>query len=74
MRKRNLLAMAALSCFAFTANAVEYWVIKDGKLNENIVIMPNETDPVIDELKDGDATTGATYKHNEVHLKMFSWI
>ena len=69
MKKRNLLAMAALSCFAFTANAAEYWVIKDGKLNENIVIMPNETDPVIDELKDGDATTGATYKHNEVAFK-----
>ena len=69
MKKRNLLAMAALSCFAFTANAAEYWVIKDGKLNENIVIMPNETDPVIDELKDGDATTGATYKHNEVAYK-----
>ena len=69
MKKRNLLAMAALSCFAFTANAAEYWVIKDGKLNENIVIMPNETDPVIDELKDGDATTGASYKHNEVAFK-----
>ena len=69
MKKRNLLAMAALSCFAFTANAVEYWVIKDGKLNENIVIMPNETDPIIDELKDGDATTGASYKHNEVAFK-----
>ena len=35
MKKRNLLAMAALSCFAFTANAAEYWVIKDGKLNEH---------------------------------------
>ena len=69
MKKRNLLAMAALSCFAFTANAAEYWVIKDGKLNENIVIMPNETDPVIDELKDGDATTGASFKHNEVAYK-----
>ena len=69
MKKRNLLAIAALSCFAFSANAVEYWVIKDGKLNENIVIMPNETDPVIDELKDGDATTGASYKHNEVAFK-----
>ena len=69
MKKRNLLAMAALSCFAFTANAAEYWVIKDGKLNENIVIMPNETDPVIDELRDGDATTGASYKHNEVAYK-----
>ena len=69
MKKRNLLAMAALSCFAFTANAAEYWVIKDGKLNENIVIMPNASDPVIDELKDGDATTGASYKHNEVAYK-----
>ena len=69
MRKRNLLAMAVLSCFAFTANAAEYWVIKDGKLNENIVIMPNASDPVIDELKDGDATTGASYKHNEVAYK-----
>ena len=69
MKKRNLLAMAALSCFAFTANAAEYWVIKDGKLNENIVIMPNETDPVIDELRNGDATTGASYKHNEVAYK-----
>ncbi len=69
MKKRNLLAIAALSCFAFTANAAEYWVIKDGKLNENIVIMPNETDPVIDELKDGDATTGASYKHNEVAFR-----
>ena len=69
MKKRNLLAMAALSCFAFTANAAEYWVIKDGKLNENIVIMPNETDPIIDELKDGDATTGASFKHNEVAYK-----
>ena len=69
MKKRNLLAMAALSCIAFTANAAEYWVIKDGKLNENILIMPNETDPVIDELKDGDATTGASFKHNEVAFK-----
>ena len=69
MKKRNLLAMATLSCFAFTANAAEYWVIKDGKLNENIVIMPNASDPVIDELKDGDATTGASYKHNEVAYK-----
>jgi hypothetical protein len=69
MKKRNLLAMAALSCFAFTANAAEYWVIKDGKLNENIVIMPNADDPVIDELKDGDATTGASFKHNEVAYK-----
>ena len=69
MKKRNLLAMAALSCFAFTANAAEYWVIKDGKLNENIVIMPNASDPVIDELKDGDATTGASFKHNEVAYK-----
>ena len=69
MKKKNLLAMAALSCFAFTANAAEYWVIKDGKLNENIVIMPNETDPVIDELRNGDATTGASYKHNEVAYK-----
>ena len=69
MKKRNLLAMAALSCFAFTANAAEYWVIKDGKLNENIVIMPNASDLVIDELKDGDATTGASYKHNEVAYK-----
>ena len=69
MKKRNLLAMAALSCIAFTANAAEYWVIKDGKLNENIVIMPNADDPVIDELKDGDATTGASFKHNEVAYK-----
>lgn len=67
MKKRNLLAMAALSCFAFTANAAEYWVIKDGKLNEDIVIMPNETDPVFDELKDGDATKGASYLHQELY-------
>ena len=67
MKKRNLLAMAALSCFAFTANAAEYWVIKDGKLNENIEIMPNKTDPVFDVLKSGDATTGASYLHQELY-------
>ena len=65
MKKRNLLAIAALSCFAFSANAEEYWVIKDGKLNEDIVIMPNETDAVFDDLKPGNATTGASYLHKE---------
>ena len=67
MKKRNLLAMAALSCFAFSANAEEYWVIKDGKLNEAIVQMPyDETEnPVYDKLTDGDATKGASYKHND---------
>ena len=71
MKKRNLLAMAALSCFAFSANAAEYWVIKDGKLNENIVQMTyDETaDPIYDKLTDGDATTGATYQHNEATYK-----
>ena len=68
MKKRNLLAMAALSCFAFTANAAEYWVIKDGKLNEDIVIM-DQTDAVFDVLKSGDATTGASYQHNENQYK-----
>ncbi len=65
MKKRNLLAIAALSCFAFSANAEEYWVIKDGKLNEDITIMPNTTDAVFDDLKPGNATTGASYQHNE---------
>ena len=65
MKKRNLLAIAALSCFAFSANAEEYWVIKDGKLNEDITIMPNTTDAVFDDLKPGNATTGASYLHKE---------
>ena len=65
MKKRNLLAIAALSCFAFSANAEEYWVIKDGKMNEDITIMPNTTDAVYDELKKGNATTGASYLHKE---------
>ena len=69
MKKRNLLAIAALSCFAFSANAEEYWVIKDGKLNEDIVIMENTTDAVFDVLKPGDATTGALYQHNENQYK-----
>ena len=69
MKKRNLLAMAALSCFAFSANAEEYWVIKDGKLNEDIVIMENTTDAVFDVLKPGNATTGASYQHNENKYK-----
>ena len=65
MKKRNLLAIAALSCFAFSANAEEYWVIKDGKLNEDITIMPNTNDAVFDDLKPGNATTGASYLHKE---------
>lgn len=69
MKKRNLLAIAALSCFAFSANAEEYWVIKDGKLNEDIVIMENTTDAVFDVLKPGNATTGASYQHNENKYK-----
>ena len=68
MKKRNLLAIAALSCFAFSANAEEYWVIKDGKLNEDIVIM-DRTDAVFDVLKPGNATTGASYQHNENQYK-----
>ncbi|MBE6329384.1 MAG: T9SS type A sorting domain-containing protein [Bacteroidales bacterium] len=78
MKKRNLLAMAALSCFAFTANAAEYWVIKDGKLNEDITIMPNTTDAVFDVLTSGNATTGAKYQHNEnkykdVQIDLTAW-
>ncbi len=68
MKKRNLLAIAALSCFAFSANAEEYWVIKDGKLNEDIVIM-DQKDAVFDVLKPGNATTGASYQHNENQYK-----
>lgn len=68
MKKRNLLAMVALSCFAFSANAEEYWVIKDGKLNEDIVIM-DQKDAVFDVLKPGNATTGASYQHNENKYK-----
>ena len=69
MKKRNLLAIAALSCFAFSANAEEYWVIKDGKLNEDIKIMPNTTDAVYDVLTPGNAKDGAKYQHNEVAYK-----
>ena len=77
MKKRNLLAIAALSCFAFSANAElevlgdgykptkEFWVIKDGKLTNGIKIMDNTKDAVYDVLEEGDATTGASYKHKE---------
>ena len=78
MKKRNLLAIAALSCFAFSANAEEYWVIKDGKLNEDIKIMDNKTDAVFDVLTPGNATTGAKYQHNEeaykdVQIDLTAW-
>ena len=78
MKKRNLLAMAALSCFAFTANAAEYWVIKDGELSEDIKIMPNTTDAVYDVLTPGNAKDGAKYQHKEnpykdVQLDMSAW-
>ena len=68
MKKGIILAMA-FSCFALTANAVEYWIIKDGKLNEKITQMPYEEEKVYDVLVDGDTYTGASYKHNESPYK-----
>lgn len=68
MKKGIILAMA-FSCVAFTANAIEYWIIKDGKLNEKIVQMTYEGEKVYDVLEDGDAYSGAIYKHNDLPYK-----
>ena len=68
MKKGFLLAMA-FACISFSANAVEYWIIKDGKLNEKVSQMPYEEEKVYDVLVDGNASSGARYKHNEVPYK-----
>ena len=68
MKKGFLLAMA-FACISFSANAVEYWIIKDGKLNEKVSQMPYEEEKVYDVLVDGNASSGASYKHNEVPYK-----
>lgn len=73
MKKRFLLALAALSFCGF-ASAEEYWIIKDGQLDENAVQKPyTPKDAVFDTIIGGatapDGTISAKYVHDTAAYK-----
>lgn len=73
MKKRFLLALAALSFCGFVS-AEEYWIIKDGQLNDKISQKPYTPDlTVFDTIIGGveapDGTACAKYVHNAAAYK-----